>query len=167
MGGIGLYTCGEGREGREGIGREEPARSQRLRPGELKDRQRCPLFTWNLNTLMQDKPWVGSLHVSILARSWYPDICCCCLVTKLCQLFCNPMDCSPLGSSVQVILQVRILEWVAMPSSRGSSRPRDQTRSPALQADSLPSEPPDLSQSDPFNALPNLQHYYSVPFLLE
>ena len=38
-----------------------------------------------------------------------------------------------------VILQARILEWVAMPSSRGSSQPRDRTRSPVLQADSLPS----------------------------
>jgi len=37
------------------------------------------------------------------------------------------MDCSPSGSSVHRILQARILEWVAMPSSRGSSQPRDQT----------------------------------------
>ena len=37
---------------------------------------------------------------------------------------CNPMDCSPPGSSVHGILQVRILEWVAI-SSRGSSPPRD------------------------------------------
>ena len=37
------------------------------------------------------------------------------------------MDCSPPGSSVYGILQARKLEWVAMPSSRGSSRPRDQT----------------------------------------
>ena len=36
---------------------------------------------------------------------------------------CNPMDCSPPGSSVHSILQARILEWVAMPSSRGPSRP--------------------------------------------
>lgn len=57
-GGIGLYTCRESREGEEGIGREEPARSQRLRPGEPKARQRCPLFTWNLHTLVQDKPWL-------------------------------------------------------------------------------------------------------------
>ena len=40
--------------------------------------------------------------------------------------FCA-MDCSPLGSSVHGILQARILEWVAMPSSRGSSWPRDWT----------------------------------------
>ena len=39
----------------------------------------------------------------------------------------NPMDCSPLGSSVHEILQARILEWVAMLSSRGSFPPRDQT----------------------------------------
>ena len=34
---------------------------------------------------------------------------------------CNPMDCSPPGSSVHGIPQARILEWAAMPSSRGSS----------------------------------------------
>ena len=39
----------------------------------------------------------------------------------------NPMDCSPPGSSVHGILQAGVLEWVAMPSSRGSSRPRDGT----------------------------------------
>ena len=40
---------------------------------------------------------------------------------------CGPMDCIPPGSSVHGILQARILEWVAMPSSRGSFRPQDQT----------------------------------------
>ena len=44
-----------------------------------------------------------------------------------CPTLCDPMDCSPPGSSVHGILQVRILEWVAMPSSRGSSQPRDRT----------------------------------------
>ena len=41
---------------------------------------------------------------------------------------CSPMDCSPPGSSVQGILQARILEWVAMPSSRASSQLRDWTQ---------------------------------------
>ena len=42
---------------------------------------------------------------------------------------CNPMDCSQSGSSIHVdILWARILEWVAMPSSRGSSQPRDRTQ---------------------------------------
>ena len=45
-----------------------------------------------------------------------------------CRTLCNAVDCSPPGSSVRGILQARILEWVAVPSSRGSSRPRDQTR---------------------------------------
>ena len=51
------------------------------------------------------------------------------------------MDCIPLGSSVHGILQTIILEWVAISFSREYSWPRNQTRSPALQADSLPSEP--------------------------
>ena len=44
-----------------------------------------------------------------------------------CVQLCDPMDCSLPGSSVHGILQARILEWVAISFSRGSSRPRDQT----------------------------------------
>ena len=51
-----------------------------------------------------------------------------CLITQLCPTLCDPMDHGPPGSSVHGILQARILEWVAMPSSRGSSQPRDQTQ---------------------------------------
>ena len=52
----------------------------------------------------------------------------CCLVRKLCiWLFCNPMDFSLPGSSVHGISQARILEWVTIPFSGGSSQPRDQT----------------------------------------
>ena len=47
------------------------------------------------------------------------------LVTDSCPTLCQPMDCSPLGSSVHGILQARILEWVAISFSRGSSWPRD------------------------------------------
>ena len=43
------------------------------------------------------------------------------------QLFCYPMDGSPPGCPVHGISQARILEWVAVSSSRGSSPPRDQT----------------------------------------
>ena len=49
------------------------------------------------------------------------------LVTHSCQTLFNPIDCSPRGSSVQEILQARILEWVAILFSRESSRPRDQS----------------------------------------
>ena len=41
-----------------------------------------------------------------------------CLVTQPCLTLCDPMDCSPPGPSVHGILQAKILEWVAMPSSR-------------------------------------------------
>ena len=47
------------------------------------------------------------------------------LVSKLCPTLCDPMDCSPPGSSVREILQASILEWVAIPFFRGSSQPRD------------------------------------------
>ena len=58
------------------------------------------------------------------------------------------MDSSLPGSSVHGILQARILEWVAIPFSRGSSQPRSQTGLLHWQTDSLPSEPlgkPNLS----------------------
>ena len=48
-------------------------------------------------------------------------------VTQSCQTLCDTMDCSPSESSVHGIFQARILEWVAMLFSRGSSPPRDQT----------------------------------------
>ena len=47
------------------------------------------------------------------------------LVIQSCLTLCDPMDCSLLGSSVHGILQARILEWVAISYSRGSSQPRD------------------------------------------
>ena len=49
-------------------------------------------------------------------------------VAQLCPTLCGPTDCSPSGSSVHGILQARILEWVAISFSRGSSRPRDRTQ---------------------------------------
>ena len=52
---------------------------------------------------------------------------CCCLVTKSCPTLCGPMGCSPPGSSVHRLLQGKILEWVVIFFSRGSSRPRDWT----------------------------------------
>ena len=49
---------------------------------------------------------------------------------QLCLTLCNPMDCSPPGSSVHGHLQARTLEWVAVSSSRGSPRPREQNHGP-------------------------------------
>ena len=49
-------------------------------------------------------------------------------VKSLSPALCDPVDCSQPGSSVHGILQARILEWVAIPFSRGSSWPKDQTQ---------------------------------------
>ena len=58
----------------------------------------------------------------------------CCLVAKLLSvwLFCDPMDCSLPGSSVHETFQARILEWVAILFSRGSSQTRDWTHTPSI-----------------------------------
>ena len=53
----------------------------------------------------------------------------------------NPMNCSLPGSSVHGTLQARILAWIAIPSPEDLPDPGIEPRSPALQADSLPSEP--------------------------
>ena len=47
-------------------------------------------------------------------------------IPQSCPTLCNPMDCSPPGFSVHGILQARILEWVAIPFSRGFSRPKNR-----------------------------------------
>ena len=60
-------------------------------------------------------------------RAW-PALHCGADVAQMCPALCGPMDCSLPGFSVHGISQGRILEWVAMPSSRGSSWPRDRTR---------------------------------------
>ena len=61
--------------------------------------------------------------------------------------FLCPMDCSLPGSSVHEISQARILEWIAISFSRGSSRLRERTGDTALQADALPSELPGSGRS--------------------
>ena len=50
------------------------------------------------------------------------------LVAQSCLTLCDPMDCRPPGSSVHGVLQARILEWIAILFSRGSSWPRDQIK---------------------------------------
>ena len=58
----------------------------------------------------------------------YFGLCVCAESLQSCLTLCDPMDYSPTGSSVHGIFLAWILEWVAMPSSRGSSQSRDQTR---------------------------------------
>ena len=69
--------------------------------------------------LCQQHPVQNHLQIS--------GACLCAKSLPLCVTLCNHMDCSSLGSSVCGIHQPRILEWATMPSSRGSSQPRDRT----------------------------------------
>ena len=71
-----------------------------------------PIQHKKLKLKKKESVWYGSMHAKLL---------------QSCPILCNPMDHSLPGSSVCGILQARILEWVAMPSSRGSSQPRDRT----------------------------------------
>ena len=63
-----------------------------------------------------------------------------CLIAQLCLTLCNPMDCNPSGSSVHGDFQARMLEWVANPAPGDLPNPGIKSRSPTLQADSLPPE---------------------------
>ena len=74
------------------------------------------------------------------------------------QLFATPWTGGPPGSSVHGILQARIPEWVAVPYSRGSFRPGIKPGSAALQADSLPTEPPEK---------PMISHTQNAPFFIQ
>ena len=65
------------------------------------------------------------------------------LVTRSCLTFCNPIYYSPPGLSAHGILQARIPEWVAFPSPGGLPNPGIKPMSPALQANSLLSQPPE------------------------
>ena len=75
-----------------------------------------------------------TLHVYVrlnLKKRFFHKFCHC-LCAQSCPALCDPMNCSPPGSSVHGILQARILEWVAISSSGGSSQPRDWTHVPCL-----------------------------------
>ena len=78
---------------------------------------------------------MGLQHTSLQAADEIIELM---LVTESCLILCDSMDCSPPGSSVHGIFQARMLEWV----SRDLHNPGIEPGSPALQADSLPSEPP-------------------------
>ena len=81
----------------------------------------------------------------------------CVLVAQSCLTLCNTMGCNPPGSSVHEIFQERILEWVAISFSRGSSQ-GIEPGSPALQADSLPTE---LQHKEGFRDLGSLGHVFN------
>ena len=68
-------------------------------------------------------PW------SMFSNTYFTNfVYCCCFVAKSCPTICNPMDCRPPGSSVHGFFPARILGWVAISFSRGSSQSRDQAK---------------------------------------
>ena len=68
-----------------------------------------------------------------------------CSVSESCLTLCNPKNCSTPASSIHGIFQARVLEWVAISFFRDLPNPGIEPRSPALQADALPSKPPGKS----------------------
>ena len=84
-------------------------------------------FRWNTKKLDFKHPH-GWLICLIQKHSLcYMCVCLCVFIAQLCPTLCNPVDYSPPGSSVHGSLQARILEWIVISYSRGSSQPRDQT----------------------------------------
>ena len=79
---------------------------------------------FNVSDALRIVPQFGTKASLILSYSTRARMC---SITQSCPTLFDSMDCSPSGSSVYGISQARILEWVAISSSRGSSRPRDQT----------------------------------------
>ena len=79
----------------------------------------CPLFPLSLIFSLLPLSWV---HPLLIIPTFPPNI----EWMHMCPILCNLLDCSPTSSSVLEILQARILEWVAISSSRGSPQPRDQ-----------------------------------------
>ena len=76
---------------------------------------------------LREVKWHGQSHTDYERQGFQPSLhkaSCAVLSCSSIAYLCNPRDCSPPGFSVHGILQVRILEWVAMLSSRGTSQPR-------------------------------------------
>ena len=93
-------------------------------------------------------------------------VCACvCVCGQLCLTLCDPMDCSPQGSSVHGISQARILEWVAISFSRGSSWPMDQTCVSCIAGRFFTTEPPGNSYNQMYSSVNEWVNDMSAIFL--
>ena len=116
----------------------------------LSDPMDCSLPGSSIHVIFQARvlEWgailCGTFHGVNVQQFTHPhtDVCSC-PVVQLCLTLFDLTDYSPPGSSVHGIFQARILEWVAMPSSRGSSQPRDQTHVSCVAGRSFTTEPPE------------------------
>ena len=97
--------------------------------GKMEKFRSCTEVLLHINVDVLNYPWTVHWKVVIVENSRYTyRIHMYVLIAQLCPTFCDPMDCSPPGSFIHEISQTRILEWVAIPFSRGSSWLRDQTQ---------------------------------------
>ena len=78
-------------------------------------------------SIRQDLGWTKRCLDLHCPFSTWESLVCSYLLGQSCPTLCDPMDCSLPGPSVQGIFQAKILEWVSISSSRGSSQPRDWT----------------------------------------
>ena len=107
------------------------------------------LDTWHaaVHGVAKSQTWLGDLTTAKAnARYHWKQLIFLLLLKRLPQSYltlCHTMDCNPPGSSVYGILQAKIRNWVAIPSPGDLPDPGIELTSPALQADSLPSEPPE------------------------
>ena len=91
-------------------------------------------LTFSMYVSLDLKYLLGTVHVCVCTKS-----------LQLCLMLCTCINCSPPGSSAHGIFQARILEWIPMPSYRGSSWPKDWTRLSyvfCIGSGSLPPAPP-------------------------
>ena len=79
-------------------------------------------------SLKMDLKYLIKVSGEIALRIWFLSYNMCVLVAQSCPTLCDPMDCSPPGSSVHGIFQAKIMGWVAILFSRGVSWPRDRIR---------------------------------------
>ena len=108
------------------------------------------------------------IYIYIYTHTHVYVYCCFCLLLSQVQLFCNPMDCSLPGSSVNGISQASTLEWVAISFSRESSQPRDQTHGSCIAGIFFTAEPPGKPTTKTINidwelmSMPELDHTWFV-----
>ena len=86
-----------------------------------------PKVVWFKQGLNQLNQTCGFIKKTIIKLS-FGSCCYCCLVTKISLILSNSMDCIKPGSSIHGISQARILEWLVISFSRGSSRPKNPTQ---------------------------------------
>ena len=96
-----------------------------LNSGLPRNSQQTSIIFWEFGEIYS--LWGRETSVVLVRTSFLYDCVQVCSAAQLCPTLFNSKDCSPPGSSVHGILQARILEWLAMPSFRGSSGPRDPT----------------------------------------